>query len=254
MSPAKQTLLAAFLAALTITQTGASYQTPVSKCPILPAPDACGPGSYGQAWCPCPYVYGPNYCVYPPFSPFNGILPGKTGQHIESCNGQGQLYGYHHSPYPIPRQAGGPGGPPRGPGGYPPPPGVAGGPGGGYPGTWPGGPPGPGVAIGPGGLPGQGRGGPGLAMGPDGIPIPGFSVPNPSYAPTNMPNPGYAPTLPYPGYAPRLPSPGYEPPPGQPQGPQFVAHPYARSPRDFFMWSEVMQDEMSRAVRPSLVP
>jgi len=42
-------------------------------CPPAPprAPDACGPGfysvnCYGQQ-------YGPNYWVYPPFAPFNGM-------------------------------------------------------------------------------------------------------------------------------------------------------------------------------------
>jgi hypothetical protein len=36
-------------------------------------PDACGPGSYCRG--PCGAVYGPNYCVRPPFEPFNGFVP-----------------------------------------------------------------------------------------------------------------------------------------------------------------------------------
>lgn len=64
--------------------------------------------------------------------------------------------------------------------------------------------------------------------------------------------------LPVPGYAPRpvsLPFPGYAPPAKPPeQGPQFVAHPFVRAPRDFFMWSDVMQDKIARTQRPSLVP
>jgi hypothetical protein len=37
------------------------------------APDTCGPGYYCTH--PCGAVYGPNYCVRPPFEPFNGFLP-----------------------------------------------------------------------------------------------------------------------------------------------------------------------------------
>ena len=37
------------------------------------APDACGPGFYCAN--PCGTVYGPNYCLRPPFPPFNGMLP-----------------------------------------------------------------------------------------------------------------------------------------------------------------------------------
>ncbi len=46
-------------------------------CYVLPppqAPDACNGGYYAQnsygAW------YGPNYYVYPPYPPFNGMVPG----------------------------------------------------------------------------------------------------------------------------------------------------------------------------------
>ncbi|HEV3006226.1 MAG TPA: hypothetical protein VGX78_17285 [Pirellulales bacterium] len=37
-----------------------------------PAPDACGPGFYCQNY--CGQWYGPNYNVYPPFAPFNGMV------------------------------------------------------------------------------------------------------------------------------------------------------------------------------------
>lgn len=37
------------------------------------APDACGPGYYGVGV--CGMVYGPNYCLHPPFPPFNGARP-----------------------------------------------------------------------------------------------------------------------------------------------------------------------------------
>jgi hypothetical protein len=40
------------------------------------APDMCG----GYFYCmnQCGTWYGPSYCVYPPFAPFNGLLPGKA--------------------------------------------------------------------------------------------------------------------------------------------------------------------------------
>lgn len=37
------------------------------------APDMCGPGFYCIN--PCGVMYGPNYCVQPPFPPFNGLIP-----------------------------------------------------------------------------------------------------------------------------------------------------------------------------------
>jgi hypothetical protein len=37
------------------------------------APDMCGPGFYATNRCGA--VYGPNYCVYPPFAPYNGERP-----------------------------------------------------------------------------------------------------------------------------------------------------------------------------------
>lgn len=46
--------------------------------PYIPkAPDACGPGNFGPNW--NGLYYGPNYCVYPPFPPYNGMLPGPSG-------------------------------------------------------------------------------------------------------------------------------------------------------------------------------
>src|SRR5689334_6737792 len=51
-----------------------------AQCCFIPppqAPDACGPGYYTQnyygGW------YGPGYALYPPFPPFNGMVPGPTG-------------------------------------------------------------------------------------------------------------------------------------------------------------------------------
>jgi hypothetical protein len=51
-----------------------------------------------------------------------------------------------------------------------------------------------------------------------------------------------------------LPNPGYNPPLPEQHPPGFPSHPFARSPRDFFMWSDVMQDRLARAQRPALVP
>ncbi len=34
----------------------------------------------------------------------------------------------------------------------------------------------------------------------------------------------------------------------------YMNHPYARSPRDFFMWNEVYEDTIARERRPALVP
>jgi hypothetical protein len=69
------------------------------------------------------------------------------------------------------------------------------------------------------------------------------------------PPPGYNPNRnAYTPYGVPLPNPGYAPPlPGQ-QPAGFPSHPFARSPRDFFMWGDVMQDRLARAQRPALVP
>lgn len=48
---------------------------PYCSPPVVrpPAPDACGPGFWCTGMCGMPY--GPNYCLRPPFPPFNGVLP-----------------------------------------------------------------------------------------------------------------------------------------------------------------------------------
>jgi hypothetical protein len=51
--------------------------------------------------------------------------------------------------------------------------------------------------------------------------------------------------------------PGYSPPgcpPPAPAAPSFPTHPFARSPRDFFMWSETYEDELMRQRLPVVVP
>jgi hypothetical protein len=62
---------------------GQTWISPVTKMPAPQAPDACGPGfyymnGYGQ-W------YGPSYCLRPPYQPFQGMLPGPTGQCLQAA-------------------------------------------------------------------------------------------------------------------------------------------------------------------------
>jgi hypothetical protein len=54
----------------------AQYQPPVPPT-CVPAPDACGPGFY--IYCPDGSYIGPNYCLRPPWEPFNGFRPTKGG-------------------------------------------------------------------------------------------------------------------------------------------------------------------------------
>jgi hypothetical protein len=77
---------------------GLSQAQPNCGCyypPIPQAPDACGPGFY---WTNnCGMVYGPAYCLRPPYPPFQGMVlppkppcgPGGGGP------GAGALFGTH---------------------------------------------------------------------------------------------------------------------------------------------------------------
>ena len=59
---------------------------PYQTYPPRVAPDMCGPGYYctnGCTW------YGPSYCVYPPFAPFNGMLPKPPPTGIGGGGGDG---------------------------------------------------------------------------------------------------------------------------------------------------------------------
>jgi hypothetical protein len=62
--------------------------------PIPQAPDAQGPGYYAQNWCGA--WYGPNHCVYPPYPPFNGMVPAPQG----SANGMAQAGMYGQARFP----------------------------------------------------------------------------------------------------------------------------------------------------------
>ena len=62
---------------------GVALAAPAAKAqcfvPYIPkAPDACGPGNYGTNW--AGLYYGPNYCLFPPFPPYNGELPCPAGR------------------------------------------------------------------------------------------------------------------------------------------------------------------------------
>jgi hypothetical protein len=64
--------------------------------PIPQAPDALGPGYYAQNWCGA--WYGPNYCVYPPYPPFNGMVPGPPVAQAIANGMPAQAYGGAHFP------------------------------------------------------------------------------------------------------------------------------------------------------------
>lgn len=60
--------------ALTASPAAAQYPAPYPP-PGGPfcVPGACNPGFYAQNQCGA--WFGPNYCLRPPFLPFNGVLP-----------------------------------------------------------------------------------------------------------------------------------------------------------------------------------
>ena len=87
---------------------GQYYVTPVAKTPYRQAPDMTGPGFYYVD--ACGIVWGPNHCVYPPFPPFQGCLPGQAGKCIQA--GQGGVPPWSPA-YPMPPR------PPQAPG-FPP--------------------------------------------------------------------------------------------------------------------------------------
>jgi hypothetical protein len=101
------------------------------------------------------------------------------------------------------------------------------------------------------------------------MPIPGFNprppgVPTGPMAPMMGPNHGYPMFGPMEPFAPmqpprmdmqplQLPRMEFPPPPPRPVG-GYPAHPFTRSPRDFFMWGEAMDEERARGSRPFPVP
>ena len=67
-------LLGLLLVASNAQAQGYYWVHPVSRQPIMPAPDTFGPGFYTQNG-PSGMVYGPNYYLTPPWAPFQGVLP-----------------------------------------------------------------------------------------------------------------------------------------------------------------------------------
>jgi hypothetical protein len=66
-------LTAVLGAVFTASLAPAQYIAPALNTPLLPAPDACGPGFYCAGPCGC--AYGPSYCLRPPFPPVSGVQP-----------------------------------------------------------------------------------------------------------------------------------------------------------------------------------
>lgn len=65
---------------------------------VLPqAPDACGQGFiayniYGQP-------FGPNYCVHPPYPPFQGMIFQRAGGQEGQDGSRGMISGFRSHPY-----------------------------------------------------------------------------------------------------------------------------------------------------------
>jgi len=84
MKPTCPWLGAILCACVTASLAQAQYMAPALHSPLLPAPDACGPGFYGVGPGGC--VYGPNYCLRPAFPPVNGVPPPPwCGQGTNGC-------------------------------------------------------------------------------------------------------------------------------------------------------------------------
>ncbi len=66
---------------LALTAGLAQAQQPYCGCyypPIPQAPDMCNPGYYWTS--SCGLTYGPSHCVYPPYAPFQGMVPGPPNR------------------------------------------------------------------------------------------------------------------------------------------------------------------------------
>src|SRR5262249_11320108 len=110
-------------------------------------------------------------------------------------------------------------------------------------------------------IPGFGQAGPGgmpMQHGHMPPPMPPTAPPGPGpgVQPFNPLNPLQGPQPPRMDMVPlQLPRMDMHGPPPQPHGPSaYPVHPFTRSPRDFFMWGETMEDERARGNRPFPVP
>jgi hypothetical protein len=84
---------------------GLALAAPAAKAqcfvPYIPkAPDMCGPGNYGTNW--AGLYYGPNYCVYPPFPPYQGELPGPCARGAGPAAGLPGIPGQMGGPLTFP--------------------------------------------------------------------------------------------------------------------------------------------------------
>jgi hypothetical protein len=82
-----------------LTTASASAQVPYYGPPQ--APDMCGPGFWAMNNCGA--WYGPNYCVRPPYLPFNGMVavpPGKAAAGMP-YNGPAGLQPYGQQAPPM---------------------------------------------------------------------------------------------------------------------------------------------------------
>jgi hypothetical protein len=206
--------------------------SPVLKVPYRQAPDCYNSGFYlMDAWGRCT---GPHYYLVPPTGPFNGILPGPIGKGIQS----GQLP--HHmlmskdgmsignAPVLGKQQA------PSGGGSNP----YGGGPN-----------PFNGVPNPFNGVPYPYSGGPAMQT-PYGAPPMAMNPMQPF-----QPYAGMQPFQQFGAFQPMQgPRMDTMPPPPMLGGASYPTHPFIRSPRDFFMWGETMEDERARGNRPIAVP
>ncbi len=193
----KYRLVPGAVLALTLAASTAAAQCPTY--PVPRAPDAYGPYFYAFNEHCAPY--GPNYWLRPCFEPFQGMLLGPSTPSCPGYKVSGGKEAYQGAPKMFAGNPNAPGKP-------------------GAPGTVPGYPYGPGKPGAPGAVPGYPYG-PGTPGSPGSPGSPGGPPPVPGFPPV----------------PPGPPRPQYMGIPGQPQQgpPQFVNHPFARSPRDFFM-------------------
>ena len=107
----KAWMLAVSLAALSSLPISAGvFYSPVFNMPLQPAPSPCNGGFYWVS--PDCRVFGPNFCLYPPFTPMSGFDSTLVGQAIfaklfdQACNGspskQGGPPGHGSSGSPPP--------------------------------------------------------------------------------------------------------------------------------------------------------
>lgn len=219
----KATVLWGTSVLLTVVMTCPAFGQVVWCAPALRRPLGVAPSTYGPGFYVRNYlgtVYGPSYYLRPSFRPEGGLRPGQPIYPASLVRNTGQPY---PGPMPNPRAYGHP---PNAANPY-----------------------------------AQGYG---YGQNSNGIAAPGYpSYPaRPPYSPyAGVPHPPQTPGLPTPPTLPTYPSPP-NPPSRHGQlgkrGPGatvvFPSHRFARSPRDFFMWSEGYEDPLNRVRLPLIMP